>query len=123
MELDIRAIFEQTLSEAGMLTEAEAFQLLDEAIIINDRADIAKYTKACDTIIMHLLKTAGTYAAKLRSQSLTRTELELVKTIFQNCSDARSHIVFANKASEIIHAEEAVEQAVQLLNKSNFKGL
>lgn len=123
MHVDIRQIFEQTLAEAGLLTESEAFMMLDEAVIITSQTDIAKYTKACDTIISHLIKHAGTLAGKLRTQPLTNQELELVKTIFTNTSNARSHIVFANKTKEIIHAEEAIEQAVQLLNKSNFKGL
>jgi hypothetical protein len=54
---------------------------------------------------------------------LSTQELELVKTIFTNTSAARSYIIFANKTKEIIRAEEAITQAVQLLNKSNFKGL
>ena len=123
MYVDIKQIFEQTLAEAGLLTESEAFMMLDEAVIITSQTDIAKYTKACDMIISHLIKHAGSLAGKLRTQPLTNQELELVKTIFTNTSNARSHIVFANKAKEIIHAEEDIEQAVQLLNKSNFKGL
>lgn len=123
MNVDIRQIFEQTLAEAGLLTESVAFMMLDEAVIITSQTDIAKYTKACDMIISHLIKHAGTLASKLRTQPLTPQELELVKTIFTNTSIARSYIVFANKTKEIIPAEEAIEQAVQLLNKSNFRGL
>lgn len=123
MYVDIKQIFEQTLAEAGLLTESEAFMMLDEAVVITSQTDIAKYTKACDMIISHLIKHAGTLASKLRTQPLTNQELELVKTIFTNTSNARSLIVFANETKEIIHAEDAFEQAVQLLNKSNFKGL
>jgi len=40
MNVDIRQIFEQTLAEAGLLTESEAFMMLDEAVIITSQTDI-----------------------------------------------------------------------------------
>ena len=123
MKINIKQIFEQALSEAGVLTESDAYMLLDEAVAVINPADVVKYTKACDTIITHLIKQAGVLANKLRAQPLSSQELELIKTIFTNTNAARSHLVFANKSTDILRAEEAIEQATQLLNKSNFKGL
>lgn len=65
--IDVQQIFEQELAMVGLMTESQAFDLLDEAIIINNSTDVVKYTKACDVIIAHLIKTAGTYATKLRT--------------------------------------------------------
>jgi hypothetical protein len=123
MEINVKQIFEHTLADAGILTGSKDFLPLDEAIVVGDQSDVVKYTKSCDTIISNLIKHAGALAAKLRSQPLSTQELELVKTIFTNTSAARSYIIFASKTKEIIRAEEAITQAVQLLNKSNFKGL
>lgn len=121
--IDVQQIFEQELASAGLMTESQAFDLLDEAIIINSSADVAKYTKACDVIIAHLIKTAGTYAAKLRTAPLTNTELRLVQDIFAKVSEARSHLVAAAATTDIMHQEEFLEQATRLLQKANFKGL
>lgn len=123
MKINIKQIFEQALSEAELLTEAEAYMILDEGVAVINQADVAKYTDACDTIIAHLIKQAGVLANKLRVHPLSSRELELIKTIFTNTSAARSHLVFANKSTDILRAEEAIEQATKLLNKSNFKGL
>lgn len=123
MEVDVSRIFQATLASAGILTECQAFSMLDEAVLINNASDIASYTKACDTIITHLIKQVGVIVQKLRTQPLTNQEMELIKTIFNNCSAARSYIIQANKSNEIIHAEDAMANAVQLLTKSNFRGL
>lgn len=121
--INIKEIFEQELVSAGLMTESQAFELLDEAIIINSSADVVKYTKACDVIIAHLIKTAGTYAAKLRTAPLTNTELRLVQDIFAKVSEARSHLVAAAGTADIMRQEEFLEQATRLLQKANFKGL
>lgn len=121
--INIKEIFEQELATSGLMTESQAFELLDEAIIITNGADVVKYTKACDTIIAHLIKTAGAYAAKLRTAPLTSTELKLVQDIFAKVSEARSYLVDAASTTDIMRQEESLEQATRLLQKSNFKGL
>ena len=106
--INIKEIFEQELVSAGLMTESQAFELLDEAIIINSSADVVKYTKACDVIIAHLIKTAGTYAAKLRTAPLTNTELRLVQDIFAKVSEARSHLVAAAATTDIMRDRKSV---------------
>ena len=123
MTINVQQIFEQEMAMVGLMTESQAFDLLDEAIIINNSTDVVKYTKACDVIIAHLIKTAGTYAAKLRTAPLTNTELRLVQDLFAKVSEARSHLVAAAATTDIMHQEEFLEQATRLLQKANFKGL
>lgn len=110
----------ENILESQLLTESQAYLLIED-VYIKSPNDIARYTKACDVIMSHLLKTAGTIVSKLRTTPLSKKELALVFKILQNVSDARSHIIAANRSYDMIRAEDSMEAATALLKKHNFE--